>query len=88
MLALERFLASVDALVFLLYDVCAFCTVDSRFCIGTVYSLYLKVMLEFKCLAALAALELSEIRPVVVVGHVSLQLGQVGKLLRADGARL
>jgi len=48
----------------------------------------LQMMLEFEGLSAFATLELAQVRAVVVIGHVSLQLGQVGKLLRTDGARL
>ena len=45
-------------------------------------------MLELECLAAHRALELPLLRPVHVVGHMALQLGQVGELLRARLARL
>ena len=41
------------------------------------------MVLELESLAADRALELPLLRPVHVVGHVPLQLGQVGKLLRA-----
>ena len=49
---------------------------------------HLEMMLELESLAADRALELSLLRPVHVVGHVPLQLGQVGKLLRARLAGL
>ena len=49
---------------------------------------HLEVMLELEGLAADRALELSLLRPVHVVGHVALQLGQVGELLRARLAGL
>ena len=49
---------------------------------------YLQMVLELECLAALPTLELSQVRPVVVIGHVPLELGQVGKLLGAHGAGL
>ena len=45
-------------------------------------------MLELEGLAAHRTLELSLLRPVHVVGHVALQLGQVGELLRARLAGL
>ena len=48
----------------------------------------LQMMLKFEGLSASAALELSEIWAVIVVGHVSLKLRQVGELLRAHRARL
>ena len=46
------------------------------------------MVLELEGLATLAALELPEVGAVVVVGHVSMQLGDVGELLGADGAGL
>ena len=46
------------------------------------------MVLEFESLAADRALELPLLRPVHVVGHVPLQLGQVGELLRARLAGL
>ena len=45
-------------------------------------------MLELEGLAAHRTLELPLLRPVHVVGHVALQLGQVGELLRARLAGL
>ena len=48
----------------------------------------LEMMLELECLEADRALELPLLRPVDVVGHVALQLGQVGERLRARLARL
>ena len=45
-------------------------------------------MFELERLAAHRTLELSLLRPVHVVGHVALQLGQVGELLRARLAGL
>ena len=48
----------------------------------------LEVMLELEGLAAVAALELAQVGPVLVVRHVALQLRQRGELLAAQGARL
>ena len=45
-------------------------------------------MLELEGLAAHRTLELPLLRPVHVVGHMALQLGQVGELLRARLAGL
>ncbi len=46
------------------------------------------MMLELESLAAFAAFELAKIWPVVMIGHVSLQLGEIRKLLGAHGAGL
>ena len=48
------------------------------------------MMLEFESLAAtfVAAFEFSQFRAVGMIGKVSLQLRQVGELLRAHRARL
>ena len=48
----------------------------------------LEVVLELEGLAAVAALELPQVRPVLVVGLVALQLAQRGELLRAQATRL
>ena len=50
----------------------------------------LEMMLEFESLAAtfVAAFEFSQFRAVGMIGKVSLQLRQVGELLRAHRARL
>lgn len=45
-------------------------------------------MLEFECFEACGALEFAKIGAIGVVRHMSLQLGQVGELLRANGAGL
>ena len=46
------------------------------------------MMLEFECFQACGAFELAKIRTVRVIRHMPLQLGQVGKLLGANGAWL
>ncbi len=43
----------------------------------------LEVVLKLEGLAAVGALELAQVGPVLMVGHVSLQLAQRGKLLVA-----
>ena len=48
----------------------------------------LEVVLELEGLAAVAALELPQVGPVLVVGLVALQLAQRGELLRAQATRL
>ena len=45
-------------------------------------------MLEFEGFQACGAFELAKIRTVRVIRHMPLQLGQVGKLLGANGAWL
>ena len=47
----------------------------------------LQVMLELESLAAVATFEFSQVRAVLVVGHVALQLVEGGELLGAHGAR-
>jgi hypothetical protein len=44
------------------------------------------MMLEFEGFQACGAFELAKIRTVRVIRHMPLQLGQVGKLLGANGA--
>ena len=46
------------------------------------------MMLEFEGFQACGAFELAKIRTVRVIRHMPLQLGQVGKLLGANGAWL
>ena len=46
------------------------------------------MVLEFERFPALVALELALIRAVLVVVHVPLELGQIGKLLRTHGTGL
>ena len=48
----------------------------------------LQVMFELESLAAVTTLELPQVRPVLVVGHVAHQLLQVGELLAAESAGL
>ena len=48
----------------------------------------LEVVLELEGLAAVAALELPQVGPVLVVGLVALQLAQRRELLRAQATRL
>ncbi len=48
----------------------------------------LQVVLELEGFAAMGALELAQVRPVLVVRHVSLQLTERGKLLVAQATRL
>ena len=47
----------------------------------------LQVMLELESLAAVATFEFTQVRAVLVVGHVALQLVEGGELLGAHGAR-
>ena len=47
-----------------------------------------EMMLELERLAAVGALELAQVRPVLMVGHVALQLAQRGELLVAQTTRL
>ena len=46
------------------------------------------MVLELERFSALSTLELPEVWTIVVVGHVTLQLGQVGELFGAHGAGL
>jgi hypothetical protein len=48
----------------------------------------LQMVLELEGFAAMGTLELAEVRPVLVIRHVSLQLAQRGKLLVAQATRL
>ena len=48
----------------------------------------LQVVLEFKRLAAVATLELTQVRPVLVVGHVTVKFAQRWKLFAAHSTRL
>lgn len=49
---------------------------------------YLEMVLEFERLSASGALEFAQIRPVRMVCHVPLELGQIWELLSAHGAWL
>ena len=49
---------------------------------------YLKMVLELESFEARRAFKLAQIGTVSVICHVSLQLGQVGKLFGAHSARL
>lgn len=46
------------------------------------------MVFEFESLPALSALELSEIRAVLVIVHMSLKFGEIRELLGAHCARL
>ncbi len=48
----------------------------------------LQVVLELEGFAAMGALELAEVRPVLMVCHVALQLTERGELLVAQATRL
>ena len=85
MFALERFIARMDAYVFLRMKITNY---TGNFFHAFILITYLQVMLEFESLSAVRTLEPPQYGRLVVTDHMPLKAINVGEMLVANFARL